>query len=149
MLNKYVNKFICLSLLSALFGCAESDNAFYYDLNCDGIPKMVIRLVVDVNRQTVLYQVAKINGKEFKETSASILRDCKVVDSKNFVCLPYYDQIKNREETINMSNGVFFWSSGGERWADDDCTYKKTFWGYEKISDANVKDAKSLPIQSK
>ncbi len=35
----------------------------------------------------------------------------------------YYDRIIDRNDTINMSNGVFFWSSGGERWADDDCEH--------------------------
>ena len=139
-----MKKIVCLTMWCALTGCTESDNSFYYDNNCDGVPKLVIRFIVDTNRQTVLHQAATINGNEIKEDRASYYDDCKVTDSKNFVC-----KDKSFQYEVTMSTGTLIWSSQGKRWIDDDCIYKKSFWGYKKIADATVKDTKSPPSQNK
>ncbi len=137
-------KSIFLILLSCFIsGCSDADNTFYYDIECDGKPMQIHRYVVDKERQTVLLQHAWFLNGEVEEESAYYLENCKVTDSKNFICGTYPGR------QYIFSNGSLLVKQNLLPIKRDSCTYKKRFWGFRKIADATVKDTKSPPLQNK
>ena len=139
-----MKKIVYLTLLCFLTGCTDAENMFYTDEKCNGIPDLFERFVVDKERQTVLMQVGSVYGKEIKEENAMYFDSCTVTDTKNFVC-----NVKSLNYQFAMSNGTLIKTDKSHAWKTEDCTYKKSFFGYKKIADATVKDTKSLPLQNK
>jgi hypothetical protein len=132
-----------LLLCCIISGCTDSDNIFYYDTNCDGAPFIVRRFIVDKERQTVLYQFASIYKSTVEEISAHYLDNCKVTDTKNFICGNF------SMGKVFMSDGTLIEELKGSKIESQDCIYKKSFLGFKKITDAQIKNTQSLPSQNK